>query len=140
VVSVSSYTIVQANILLPLVKAIAREMVERRTRRQDLSRTREQLERACSPEGLTGALSNLDADLYCHDEGLRRAQRELEQLGLTVLRTNPVTVHFPGQTSAGDVVFCWQEGEGTINHGHLLGQEEEPRRPLQLRAKGSSRP
>ncbi|MBP8301171.1 MAG: DUF2203 family protein [Planctomycetes bacterium] len=53
------------------------------------------------------------------------------------MRTNPLTVHIPGQSKTGAVVFCWQEGEGAVCYGHPTGQEKEQRRPLQIRAKGA---
>jgi hypothetical protein len=31
-------------------------------------------------------------------------------------------------------VFCWQSGEEGITHGHPVGEEEDPRRPLRLRS------
>ena len=65
--------------------------------------------------------------------GLREALLELETLGGSILRLNPLTVHLPGATRSGEIVFCWQAGEEHICHGHLPGQEDEPRRPLRVR-------
>lgn len=127
------FTLDESNALLPLVKAIAAEIAERRGQRRNLGRIREDLEKANTPEGLNRSLSNLDARIFEHDTALARASHELEGLGLTVLRLNPLTVHFPGRTRNRHVVFCWQEGEQDLCHGHELGEEEEPRRPLMVR-------
>jgi hypothetical protein len=51
---------------------------------------------------------------------------------MTVLRTNPLTVHIPGTAKSGEVVFCWQEGESSVCYGHPPGQEEHQRRPLKV--------
>jgi hypothetical protein len=79
-------------------------------------------------------LANLDARIYEHDEALFRCRKELETLGMTVLRMSPLTVHIPGYSRSGPVVFCWEEGEATVCFGHPVGEEEEQRRPLRLRA------
>lgn len=123
----------QSSAILPLIKAVAGEMIERRAERRHLSRMRDQLEKATTPEGLTTALYDLDARIFEHDRGLARATEELEQMGLTLLRLKPLTIHFPGRTRTGQVVFCWQEGETSVCHGHAIGEEEEPRRPLKVR-------
>ncbi|MBM4063396.1 MAG: DUF2203 family protein [Planctomycetes bacterium] len=132
-----TYTLPEANRVLRLVRAIAAEMVERRNAKRILAREREELEAAITPEGLRGELAELDARIWEHDEGVARCHKELEQLGMTVLRTNPLTVHIPGESRSGTVVFCWQEGEGAVCFGHPLGEEEDRRRPLRLRAKGA---
>jgi len=128
------FSLQEASSMLPLVKAIARELVERRALRWELLRTRRLLEESRSPEGLGQAMAELDSQIVGHNEAIDRAQAELEHLGLTILRTNPLTVHFPGQTKTGEVVFCWQEGEDSLCHGHPIGHEEDPRRPLKLRS------
>ncbi|MHC4513400.1 MAG: DUF2203 family protein [Planctomycetota bacterium] len=129
----ATFSLDEANSQLPLVVAIAAEITERRKLRRRLIRQREGLEAAATPEGLTLALSDLDARIFEQDQGLERCQQELRDLGLVVLRTNPLTVHFPGETRNSKVVFCWQEGERSVGHGHAVGEEQEPRRPLKVR-------
>jgi hypothetical protein len=125
------YTLKEANQVLKLVRIIAHEMLERRNDRHQLARRRAQLETAQTPEGLRSELSELDARIWEH-----------------VLRTNPLTVHFPGRnapakgrkeassrataTPSQNVVFCWQEGEDGVGFGHPLGEEEDQRRPLRV--------
>ena len=84
----ATFTLDEANSHLPLVRAIAAEIMERRRLRRRLTRKRERLEAAATPEGLTLALSDLDARIFEQDQGLERAQQELGDLGLVVLRTN----------------------------------------------------
>ena len=129
----ASFTLDQCSALLPLVGAIADEIVERRSEKHRLVRLRDRLEGAASPEGLTASLAELDARIFELDRGLSTSTDELEGLGLKLLRLNPLTIHFPGRTRTGEVVFCWQEGEHSVCHGHAVGEEEEPRRPLKVR-------
>ena len=138
------YTLKEANEVLKLVRVIAAEMLERRTERRELARERDRLESANTPEGLRSELAELDARIWEHDEALHNCRHELEDLGLTVLRTNPLTIHIPGRSlpkhgsdqQGRDVVFCWQEGEEAVGFGHHLGEEEHQRRPLRV-AKGT---
>ena len=129
----AEFTLDQCSALLPLVGAIADEVVERRVEKHRLVRLRNQLESSTSPEGLTSSLAELNARIFELDTGLTQSVAELENLGLKLLRLNPLTIHFPGRTRNGEVVFCWQEGEGSVCHGHAIGEEEEPRRPLKVR-------
>ncbi|HEB52566.1 MAG TPA: DUF2203 family protein [bacterium] len=136
------YTLTEANELLKLVKVIAAEMLERRTERRRLAQRREQLEAADTPEGLRSELAELDARIWEHDEALATCSHEFEDLGLTVLRPIPLTIHIPGRslptrsgsgaTQSHEVVFCWQEGEDAVCFGHPLGEEQHPRRPLRV--------
>jgi hypothetical protein len=128
------YTLAEANGILPLLEAIAAEVIERRDLRRQLLRQRSELEQAHTPEGLRHELASLDARICDQDEGLQKARAELEDLGMTVLRTNPLTVHIPGQSRSGQVVFCWQEGEEHVCYGHPVGEEEDARRPLRLKS------
>jgi hypothetical protein len=129
------YTLPEANAMLPLLRAIAAEIVERRARRRDLVQLREQLESARTPEGLTQNLAALDAEICEQDEALRTCRQELEDLGLAILRQSPLTIHIVGRSRSGPVVFCWQEGEQGVNFGHALGEEEDHRRPLRIKAR-----
>lgn len=142
------YTLKEANQVMKLVRVIANEMLERRTDRRRLGRERDQLEVAVTPEGLRSELAELDARIWEHDEALYNCKHELEDLGLTVLRTNPLTLHIPGRSlptpaskraaprgmpvRSQEVVFCWQEGEKDVGFGHPLGEEEHQRRPLRV--------
>lgn len=128
------YTLPEANQVLCLLRVIAREFVDRRTQRRALQRERQLLEQARTPEGLRGVLAELDIRISDHDEAMAHCRRELEGMGMSVLRTNPLTVHIPGQSKSGPVVFCWEEGEDSVCFGHPLGEEQDARRPLRLRA------
>ena len=135
------YTLKEAQQLLKLLRVIAAEMLERRTERRILARRRDQLESSETPEGLRSELAALDARIWEHDEALASCKHELEDLGLTVLRHIPLTIHIPGVSLRSDptpqnVVFCWQEGEDDVCFGHPIGEEEHQRRPIRI-AKGA---
>jgi hypothetical protein len=126
------FSLQEANQALPLVRSIVAEWLERRAERRQLARSRQDLETAVTPEGLRTELADLDARIWRHDEAMADCLRELQGLGITVLRTQPLTLHFPGKSPRGEVVFCWQEGEGSVCFGHPAGEEEHHRRPLRV--------
>ncbi len=127
------FSLAECNAMLPLVRAISAEIMERRRQRSRLVRRRDEFEHAPTPEGLSVAIADLSARICEAEDGIHRACQELERHHLTVLRINPLVVHFPGRTQGDDLVFCWQEDDATVSHGHPSGQEEEPRFPLKLR-------
>jgi len=124
------FTLAASNALLPIVESIVSEIVERRDRRSRLRNTRALLRRATTPEGLTRALSDLDARIWDDEDRIRRAHKELEAMGLEVLRLDPVVVHFPGAIDGQELVFCWEEGDSAVAYGHPIGGEQDPRLPL----------
>ena len=133
-----TYTFPEANEVLKLVRAIAAEWIERRTLRRVLDRQRRELEEAATPEGLRSELAELDARIWEQDEGIVQCRLELEELGMSIFRASPLTIHIPGQSKSGPVVFCWQEGEeGHVCYGHPVGDEREHRRPLKVRTSES---
>ncbi|MCR9245323.1 MAG: DUF2203 domain-containing protein [bacterium] len=131
-----TYSLPEANEAIKLVSVIANEWLERRDLRRTLDRRRRQLEAASTPEGLRNELAELDARIWEQDEGIAACRQELEDLGLSVFRANPLTIHIPGASKNGPVVFCWQEGEGeSVCFGHPVGEEREQRRPLKVKTR-----
>lgn len=131
------YTLDEANEALRLVRVIARELAERRDELRQLSDRARAARRSADDEHDTDYA--LAARLRELEEASARCRVELEQLGLTILREDPLTLHFPGASRAPDaasegqpVVFCWQEGEDAVDYGHADGEEEHPRRPLRV--------
>ncbi|MCA8942665.1 MAG: DUF2203 family protein [Planctomycetes bacterium] len=126
------YTLAEAERMIPLITSIAQEIAERHRIRQELHRRRSELEAEVTPEGLSTAIADLTTEAFEQSEGIRRAIDELVGLGLTVLRLNPVTIHIPGRSVSGPLVFCWQSGDAGIDHGHRIGEEDDHRRPLKV--------
>ncbi|MDP6929133.1 MAG: DUF2203 family protein, partial [Planctomycetota bacterium] len=133
-----NFSLAESNAALPLVHSIAREIVERRLALRRLQRRSEELKEAGSPEGMSIALSDIQAQIQTIDEGLHHACSELTSFGLQILRITPLTIHFPGRTQDDPVIFCWQEGENEIRFGHKCNEESDPRRPLRIRDASSA--
>ena len=109
----------QCNEMLPLVRAIAAELSERREIYSILMRRRAELARAATPEGLNSAIAELDACLWDQEQGILRACRELASNHLSLHTLSPIIVHFPHIED--DAVYCWREDEPRITHEHARG-------------------
>ena len=118
-------TLEECNHLLPLVRSIANELVERREEFKDLRSRSKELEGAQSPEGLSVALSDLDARILELEDCILEACEELARQGLTVHQMNPLVVHFPGRTGAEDAQFSWTEGDPFVSDPHEQDRETE---------------
>ena len=131
-----SYTLKLANGLVPLLQSIAQEVRALRTERRELDRMVRELEReeqSHTPEGVESSLTEAQFRLREIAWQLRRCEQEIQGLGLTVQNLNPFTVHIPGLTRSGELVFCWEEADRVVSFGHEVGEEGEPRRPLRIR-------
>lgn len=113
-------TLAQCNAMLPLIRAIASELIERRQRFRALRSTRRELERSYSPEGLGVALADLETQILHEEDGILRVCEELTRHGLTVHRLSPLIVHFPGENGS-DAAYCWREDEEAVAVHHPGG-------------------
>lgn len=128
-------TLNEAKALLPLIKAIAAELHDRAAEKRRAEVTLDSLEKARSPEGLCLSRAELQDSIEASEAGIARGRIELERLGVQLQKLRPVTIHIPGRSQKDRLVFCWQEGDSTINHGHARGEEDDPRRPLRITKK-----
>jgi len=114
-------TFAQCSALLPLVRAISDELIERRTRFRELRNTRRALERSYSPEGLSVALADLEERILEHEDGILRACEELSGHGLVVHRLSPLVVHFPAGPRGAEPAFCWRENDPVVSEHRTDG-------------------
>ena len=95
--------------LLPLLEAIGREIEERS---EALERLEQKTELASTvPFPSETKAHGLIAQAASHRRGLRRAKEELEQLGCSVVGTEPLTIRIPGRVGEAKHSFVWQTGD-----------------------------
>lgn len=101
----------QAKALLPLLRAISREIRERRATLDRVERTRADLVAAAetTPEGFLMSLQDLDLTIREERRGLEAALRELDGLGLEVPSIDPLIIYIPGESNGQEVVYFWEE-------------------------------
>ena len=99
----------RAKKLLPLLRSIAREMQERTRALNLLERRMEMLAEDPYPD--RNEVNNLVAEIATHRRELRQVEKELRELGCSVVGTEPLTIRIPGQIGNGRLSFVWQQGE-----------------------------
>ncbi len=104
-----SYDRHDAKLLVPLLEAITKEIVDRLA---DVQRLEARLERLKSPRHSAERL-NTQAEVAVHRLGIRLACKEIEALGCVPDGENPTEVLIPGRD--GETGFRWQFGEGGIH-------------------------
>lgn len=127
------FTIEQANAMLPLVRAItrdlmllAREVAERRQRVTSLTAGRE-----LSPHDPYAAeLAEVENELERDRDRLREFVRELRELGVEAKGAVEGLVDFPTKIDGQPAYLCWQVGEPEIMFWHSLEGGFAGRQPL----------
>ena len=107
-----AYEHTQAEALVPLLRAIHRELRDRALRVRFLSRRVPELE-----PGLERDM--LEAELSTHRRELRRANEELERLGCALDDDHPGRVLIPGWDGELEHGYSWQVGETRVRGAAL---------------------
>lgn len=116
-----TFTIEQANAMLPLVRAItadltvlAREVIERRHRLDMITAGRE----LKSSDPYTEELAHVEAELELDTARLKGYLDELKELGVEPKGAVEGLVDFPSILDGRLVFLCWKLGEPEIMHWH----------------------
>jgi hypothetical protein len=117
------FTLEQANAMLPLVRAIAkdlaelsRDVIERRDRLNSLLAGRGQQSRDIYSE----ELAQIDDELAKDSDRLRDYVRELEELGVELKNPPEGLIDFRCLMDGRVVYLCWKLDEPEILHWHEL--------------------
>ena len=98
--------------LLPLLGAIGREIQERTETLERLERCLEQFD--SRPNTDPGEIRELVTQAAAHRRGIRRARKELDRLGCSVVGTEPLTIRIPGRVGEARRSFVWQTGDPVL--------------------------
>jgi hypothetical protein len=133
------FTIAQANAMLPLVRAIVRDVADLaqslRERHQRLSKI--------SPDGRSGSgltqahqeeLSQAQADFERGREQMHEFERELGQLGVELKDYFTGLIDFPSWMDDHEVYLCWRLGESEVLHWHEVDAGFSGRKKLMVNA------
>jgi hypothetical protein len=127
------FTVAEANAMLPLVRAITRDLV-------DL--TREVVERHARVEHLTSGRDVKAGDPYSEElsqiaEELEKDRRrlnefvdELRNLGVDPKSASDGIVDFPSMLDGETIELCWRLGEPEVRYWHPIGAGFARRQPI----------
>lgn len=127
------FTVEQANAMLPLVRAITRDLMNLA---QEVSDRKQRVDSLTAGRDLTGAdpysaeLAEVERDLEKERERMREYVRELRQLGVEPKDPLAGLVDFPTQMEGQAAYLCWQYGESEISYWHTLQGGFAGRQPL----------
>jgi len=127
------FTVEEANTMLPLVRAIAGDMVglardvdERRERLNRINDGRE----ADSSDPYTDEVAQIEQELGKDIERLNEYARELTQLGVECKGAMQGLVDFPAKMDGRIVYLCWRHDEPELLYWHEIGGGFAGRQPL----------
>ena len=98
----------QTRRLQPLLLSIGREIRERSAVLSFLVATLDELAARKPDDSSPDVRSLLSAEAASQRRELLRAKRELEELGCSLLRRSPVTIHIPGTEDGEDRTVIWR--------------------------------
>jgi hypothetical protein len=131
------FTAAQANAMLPLVRAIVRDLAElagaQRERHRRLSRMN--LGSGTEPtdaykEEFLGTQAEFERG---HDQ-MREYEEELQQLGVELKDYFTGLIDFPSWQDDHEVYLCWRLGELEVSHWHELDAGFQGRQKLKVEA------
>src|SRR6267378_1447320 len=116
-----TYTLDEATAMLPLLRAILRDVT---TLANDLRDRYERLVRLQNTEGLDRAheeeVQQLLAEFEKGQEKMREYEQELEKLGVELKDYYTGLIDFRHMKDGKEVYLCWRLGEPEISHWHEL--------------------
>src|SRR5437879_2053327 len=116
-----TYTLDEATAMLPLLRAILRDVT---TLANDLRDRYERLVRLQNAEGLDRAheeeVQQLLAEFEKGQEKMREYEQELEKLGVELKDYYTGLIDFRHMRDGKEVYLCWKLGEPEIGHWHDL--------------------
>ena len=98
----------QTRRLQPLLLSIGREIRERSAVLSFLSATLDELASRKPDSSSRDVWSMLSSEASTQRHELHRAKRELEELGCSLLRRDPVTIHIPGFEDGEERTVIWR--------------------------------
>jgi hypothetical protein len=116
--------------MLPLVKCIVADIVDRRTHLNKLHPEQETLERHRRDLAWQERARRyqIQEEIVATEGAYKQAVSELKDLGLMIVDLNRGRVAFPTRINGRPAVFTWEPGEDGVNFWSY--EEEELRRPI----------
>lgn len=120
------FSLEEARQTLPLVRRIAKDVVETFERLSDLEDYRVKLSRS----GEAGKARSAQVEAAALVEQLKSLIRELEPIGCQLKDPRVGLIDFPATHQGREVLLCWKHGEQTIEHWHETDAGLAGRRPV----------
>ncbi len=136
-----TFTVEEANAMLPLVRAITEDMVELGQELFDRQQRLEYLKathRGSEGDPYVEELLQIEEELERQREKLAGYVRELQELGVEPKSATEGLIDFPAVFGGRLVYLCWKLGEPEVLYWHELDAGLAGRRPLPAVVVGDS--
>jgi len=116
--------------MLPLVKSIVADIVDRRTHLNRLHPEQESLERHRRDLAWQERARRyqIQEEIVAVEGAYKQAVSELKDLGLALLDVNRGRVAFPTRINGRPAIFTWEPGEDSVSYWSY--EDEDLRRPI----------
>jgi hypothetical protein len=124
-----TYTIEEANALVPAVRAVLLQMA---VQQQRLAQVHEEMHRRLEGNGDPASLEQAgrhEAEMAEIAEGIRTLQAHLESLGIQLRDPEMGLVDFPAERDGRRVWLCWRLADPRVAHWHGTDEGYATRRP-----------
>ena len=128
--SPATFTVEQANRMLPLVRRIAEDLVTDYARWQSALREFERLALASRIESPDPRLATLQRDAKRLADDVQHYLTELAALGVACKSVETGLVDFPGEVDGEPACLCWQVGEPAVAWWHRPDAGFAGRQPI----------
>ena len=129
-----TFTIEQANRMLPLVRRIVIDIVEHHARWKECVKAFEVLTLASSAEAPSQVAEEAEVQAQQLAKDIQGFLNELRALGLELKGFDQGLVDFPGELDNRPVYWCWKLGEPRVSFWHEVDAGFAGRRPLEATA------
>jgi hypothetical protein len=114
----ATFTVDQANRMLPLVRRIAADLVDGHERWQDVVREIQRLASAPRADDVDVRIVALEREAARLATDIDYCLRELAALGVECKSVEQGLVDFPGEIDGERVCLCWRHGEPAVEWWH----------------------
>lgn len=126
----TSFTVDDANRMLPLVRRIVSDVVRDYLRWQDKVREFEAAAASRTIDNPNGDADRLEREAQDIAREIDGYIAEITQLGVQIKGLDTGLVDFPGELDGRPVLLCWQLGEEKVEHWHEENAGFIGRQPL----------
>ena len=143
-----TFTIEEAQSLLPLLESLLKRAIEGKRAAQDVEKRIVELGRRIESSGGmrldVAAVVKERAEMEGHLQRVRESISEIDSIGVQVKDMDTGLLDFPCKIDDQVVLLCWRMGEGAIEHWHTIEDGFNGRKPLderfRRRSNSSNRP
>ena len=124
-----SYTIEQANALMPQVRAVLLQLAVEQRRMDSVHAEMHRMLAGNGDPASAAEASRMERETAGIAEGMRTLVNLLEELGVQLRDVEMGLVDFPGERDGGHVWLCWRLSDPTVAFWHGTDEGYATRRP-----------